>query len=100
MIGAAAAGDLVYANASQVNRHFLDYCLMPWLTRVERAFSNDPDLCPGGAYLQLDLRAFLRPDPDTRSQIYSGRWEPDPGWMSRAEMRELEDLEPEGDTSA
>jgi HK97 family phage portal protein len=97
LIDAPTGDSLTYSNASQINRHFLDYSLMPWLVRIERAISNDSDLCPGGSYLQFDLRAFLRPDPDTRSQIYERELNPETGWMTRAEIRELEDLPPEGE---
>jgi HK97 family phage portal protein len=97
LIGGASASDLTYTNAAQFNRYFLDYSLMPWLRRFETAFSNDVDLCPGGAYLQFDVRAFLRPDPDTRSQIYTRALDPISGWMRRSEIRELEELPPESE---
>jgi HK97 family phage portal protein len=95
LVDGSVGSSLTYTNASQFNRYFLDYSLMPWLVRLERAFSNDPELCPGGAYLQFSLDAFLRPDPDTRSQIYPRALDPEKGWMTRAEVRELEDLSPE-----
>jgi HK97 family phage portal protein len=98
LVDGSVGSSLTYTNAQQFNRYFLDYSLMPWLVRLERAFSNDPELCPGNAYLQFSLDAFLRPDPDTRSQIYARALDPEKGWMSRAEVRELEDLSPEDST--
>jgi HK97 family phage portal protein len=99
LVDGSTGDSLTYTNASQFNRYFLDYSLMPWLVRLERAFSNDSELCPGNTYLQFSLDAFLRPDPDTRSQIYARALDPEKGWLSRAEVRELEDQPPEGDTN-
>jgi HK97 family phage portal protein len=88
-----------YANVNQTNLAFVQHSLRPWLVRIERAFASDPDLCPGGTYIQFSTDGLLRGDPDLRSQIFvralgsttSGQ----PGWLSRAEVRELEDLPPE-----
>ena len=63
--------------------------------RIERAFSNDSDLCPGGTYLQFDLDGLLRADAAQRAAIYTQALNADTGWMTRAEVRELEDLPPE-----
>ena len=92
LIGGATGDSLTYSNASQLNRHFLDYGLMPWLRRIETALSNSPELCPGSTYCQFDVRGFLRPDPDTRSQIYERAL--NGGWLQVSEIRELEDLTP------
>jgi HK97 family phage portal protein len=94
-IDAASGDSLTYSNALDRNRHFLDYSLTPWLVRIERAFSNDSDLCPGGTYLQFSVDGFLRADAATRSEIYTKALNADTGWMTRAEVRELEDLPPE-----
>jgi HK97 family phage portal protein len=91
-IDAASGDSLTYSNALDRNRHFLDYSLTPWLVRIERAFSNDSDLCPGGTYLQFSVDGFLRADAATRSDIYTKALNADTGWMTRAEVRELEDL--------
>ena len=65
--------------------------------RIEQAFSNDPELCPGGAYLQLfDLDGLLRADATQRADIYTKALDPLTGWLTRPEIRELEDLPPEG----
>jgi len=67
--------------------------------RIERAISNDPDLCPGGTYVQFDLDGLLRADAKTGADTYTQALAPDTGWMNRAEVRELEDLPPEGATA-
>jgi HK97 family phage portal protein len=93
----AATGDsLTYANVGQQSRALIDYSLRPWLVRAERAISGDPDLCPGGTYVQFELDALLRGDADTRSQIYQRALGDGthPAWMTVDEVRALEDLTP------
>ncbi len=90
LIGGASGDSLTYSNAQQLNRHFLDYSLMPHLRRIETALSTDSDLCPGSTYCQFDVRGFLRPDPDTRSQIYERAL--NGGWLTVDEIRDLEDM--------
>jgi HK97 family phage portal protein len=88
-----------YANVNQQNLAFVQHSLRPWLVRIERAFAADADLCPGGTYIQFSTDGLLRGDPDLRSQIYQralGQTSTgEPGWLTRAEVRELEDLPPE-----
>jgi HK97 family phage portal protein len=95
-IDAPTGDSLTYANVLEQNRAFVSHSLRPWIVRIERAFSNDSDLCPGSLYCSFDLDGLLRADAATRSEIYTRALDPETGWMSRAEARELEDLEPEG----
>src|SRR4051812_4055681 len=94
-IDAATGDSLTYANVLEQNRAFVTHSLRPWLVRIERAFSNDSDLCPGGTYLQFDLDGLLRADAAQRAEIYTQALNAETGWMTRAEVRELEDLTPE-----
>ena len=97
-IDAPTGDSLTYSNVSQQNRHLLDHCLRPWLVRIERAFTNDPDLCPGSVYLALDTDAFLRADPEGRAAFYKAGLEG--GWLSVDEVRAAEDLPPlEGESN-
>jgi HK97 family phage portal protein len=96
LIDGASGDSLTYSNTLEQNRAFTSHSLRPWLVRLERAFSNDPDLCPGGAYLQFDLDGLLRADAAGRADIYTKALDPVTGWMSRGEVRELEELPPEG----
>jgi len=98
-IDAPTGDSMTYANVVEQNRAFVTHSLRPWLVRIERAISNDPDLCPGGTYVQFDLDGLLRADAKTRADIYTLALNPDTGWMTRAEVRDLEDLTPEGDTA-
>jgi HK97 family phage portal protein len=94
-IDGASGDSMTYANVTEQNRSFASHSLTPWLVRIERAFSNDSDLCPGGAYLSFDLDGLLRADAATRAQVYTAALNPETGWLTRAEVRELEDLAPE-----
>ena len=87
-----------YSNVTQENLHFVQHCIRPWLVMIERAFAADPDLSPGGTYIQFSTDGLLRGDPDLRSQIYQralgSASAGQPAWLSVDEVRQLEDLEP------
>ena len=94
-IDAPTGDSLTYSNVSEQNRALVTHSLRPWIVRIERAISNDADLCPGNTYVQFDLDGLLRADAATRSDIYTRALNADTGWLTRAEVRELEDLPPE-----
>ena len=98
-IDAPTGDSLTYANVLDQNRFLVAHSLRPWIVRIEKALSQDPDLCPGNTYVQFDLDGLLRADAATRAEIYERALNPDTGWMSRAEVRELEDLMPEETTN-
>jgi HK97 family phage portal protein len=99
-IDAPTGDSLTYSNVLEQNRAFVTHSLRPWLVRIERAFSNDADLCPGTTYLSFDLDGLLRADASQRAAIYEKALDPVVGWLTRSEVRELEDLPPEGDNSS
>jgi HK97 family phage portal protein len=90
MIGAKDGGSLTYSNVVEQNRAFLTHSLRPWLTRLERAISNDTDLCPGGTYVAFDLDSMLRANTKERYEAYKLAVEG--GWLQLNEIRELEDM--------
>ncbi len=94
-IDAPTGDSMTYANVVEQSRALVDYSLRPWMVRIERAISNDSDLCPGNTYVEFSLDALLRGDTATRAQVYTQALSPDTGWMTRAEVRELENLTPE-----
>ncbi len=98
-IDAPTGDSLTYANVTEQNRALVTHSLRPWIVRIERALSNDHDLCPGSTYVQFDLDGLLRADGATRSEVYTRALNPETGWMRRDEIRELEDLQPEGNTN-
>lgn len=98
VVGAPDGGSLTYANVEQQASAFVTFSLRPWLVLIEQAISTDPDLCPGGLYVEFLLDALLRADHKTRADVYALALDPEKGWLTRAEVRRLENLEPEPET--
>jgi HK97 family phage portal protein len=99
-VGAEVPGSLTYSNVNEQARALHAYALRPWMTRIETAITNDADLCMGGLFVKFNLDGLLRADAATRSEIFTRALARETGWMTRAEVRALEDLSPEGDTDA
>jgi HK97 family phage portal protein len=95
MLGAPSADSMTYSNVEQESIEFVRYSLQPWLRRIELAISNDPDLAFQRQYVRFELDGILRADAKTRAEIYALALDPLTGWMTRDEVRRLEDLEPE-----
>jgi HK97 family phage portal protein len=99
MIGGTTGDSQTYANAEQWALQFVTYSLRPWCVVIEQALSNDPDLCPGNIYCEFLLDSLLRADSATRSDVYTKALNAETGWMTRAEVRRLENLDPEQETA-
>jgi HK97 family phage portal protein len=95
IVSAEDGGSMTYANSEQQGLAFVTYSLRPWLVAVEQALSADRDLCPGGLYVEFKIDALLRADSATRADVYTKALDPITGWMTRDEVRHLENLEPE-----
>jgi HK97 family phage portal protein len=95
MIGGSSGDSLTYSNAEQQQLLFAIHSLRPWLVLIEQAISADPDLCSQNQYVEFLIDALLRADSATRADVYTKALNPQTGWMTRAEVRELENLEPE-----
>jgi phage portal protein BeeE len=65
------------------------------LRRIELAISNDGDLAFQRQYVRFETDGLLRSDAKTRAEVYETALDPLQGWMTRDEVRRLEDLEPE-----
>jgi HK97 family phage portal protein len=95
MIGASSGDPMTYSNVEQQSLQFVSYSLRPWLVLIEQAITNDPDLCSANVFVEFLLDALLRADSKTRADVYALALDPVKGWMSRDEVRRLENLEPE-----
>jgi HK97 family phage portal protein len=95
MVGASSGDSMTYSNTEQQALAFTTYSLRPWLVLIEQALSEDEDLCPGPLYVEFLLDALLRADSKTRAEVYTAALAPDTGWATRAEIRRLENLDPE-----
>lgn len=92
MIGADAGSSMTYSNVESQALAFVTYSLRPWLVLIEQALTADPDLFPPGTYAEFLLDALLRADSATRSEVYARALDPITGWLTRAEVRRLENL--------
>jgi len=95
IVGADSGSSQTYSNVEQQGLHFVTFALRPWLVLIEEALSADTDLFPGSSYVQFNIDALLRADANTRSEVYARALDPVSGWLTREEVRELEDLSPE-----
>src|SRR5262249_14374444 len=100
MVNAPSNDSMTYSNVEQQMRAFLGVSLPPYLVAIEQAVTNDADLCPGPNVFVEHLRdAILQADSLARAQIYTAALNKETGWMTRAEVRERENLSPEGAAS-
>jgi HK97 family phage portal protein len=95
MVGGSSGDPMTYSNVEQQSLQFVTYSLRPWLVLIEQAITNDPDLCSASVYVEFLLDGLLRADSKTRGEIYALALDPVKGWMTRDEVRRLENLEPE-----
>ena len=100
MLGAPTGDSLTYSTVEQESIDFVRYSLTPWLRRIELAISNDADLAFQRQFVRFEVGGLLRADAKTRAEIYEKALDPLTGWMTRDEIRRLEDLEPEQQAGA
>jgi HK97 family phage portal protein len=99
MLGASSGDSMTYSSTEMQSLAFVTFALRPWLVLIEQAISEDSDLCPGALYCEFLLDALLRADSKTRSDVYTAALNPQTGYMTRAEVRRLENLDPEPATA-
>jgi len=99
MVGASSGDSMTYSNTESQALSFVTHSLRPWLVLIEQALSEDTDLAPGALYVEFLLDALLRADSATRSDVYTRALDPVTGWMTREEVRRLENLDPEPQTA-
>ncbi len=83
---------------AQMTLGFLQHTLAPWLARWEQALGArlfTEDERRAGYSIRHNVNALLRADPVQRAQFYTAALNPSTGWMSRNEVRALEDLNPD-----
>lgn len=99
LVGAESGDSLTYSTVEGQSRAFLTYTLAPFLSAIEQAVSGDPDLCLGpNVYVEFLRDAILQADTLARAQTYAIALDGETGWMTRAEVRERENLPPEAAT--
>lgn len=94
MIGGETGQNLTYNTVEQQQIQFFMYALRPYLVKIECALSR---LLPGNMCVKFNADAVLRADTKTRYDAHHLALTD--GWMSRDEVRAIEDLPPIPDGS-
>lgn len=81
-----------FSNIEHQSLEFVKYTIMPWVVRIEQRINKDLIDDPDRYYAKFAVEGLLRGDSKSRAEFYrSGILD---GWLSRNEVRELEDLDP------
>lgn len=88
--GANGGGSITYANLEQRNARKVQVTYLPWLVRLERAFSG---LLAMPRYTKFNVNGLLRGDTLARYQAHAIATGNKP-WMKPSEVRPIEDLPP------
>ncbi len=95
MLGIASAGtrgqNLTYANLEQRGIHLVQFTLLRWIIRLERAFTF---LLPKPQFFKLNVAALERADLKTRYEAHRIALGPTQPWETGNEVRALEDQPP------
>lgn len=86
-----------YSSNEQLMRMFVDLTLMPIVRQYEQEFNRKlltPDERTSGFYFKFNTKALLRADTQTQADYYTKAIRS--GWMKQDEVRQYEDLPPEG----
>lgn len=81
-------GHITYANLEQRNARKVQVTFLPWIIRLEKAFSA---LLPKPRYVKFNVNGLLRGDMKTRYESYALATGNAP-WMAVNEVRDNEDL--------
>lgn len=87
-----------FSNIEHQSLEFVTRTLLPWLKRIEDSANRDlfGPLERGKYYVKFNVDALLRGDIKSRYEAYqiAVGGNNGPGWMSRNEVRRLEDMDP------
>lgn len=89
MIGGETGQSMTYDTNEQQQIQLHTFALRPHLVKIECALSR---LLPGNLYVKFNADAVLRADTKTRYEAY--HYAISNGWMTRDEVRAIEDLPP------
>lgn len=95
MIGETSRTTSWGSGIEQLSIGFVIYTLLPWLKRWEQAVARDLLLAPDRYFVEFLVTGLLRGDTKARYEAYAiGRqW----GWLSRNDVRRLENMNPIAD---
>jgi HK97 family phage portal protein len=88
-------GDLeraTFSNIEHLGIEFVQYCLQPWIARIEQALTIQLIGSDAEFYFKFNVDGLLRGDFESRNKGYSQAVLG--GWLSRNDVRRLEELDP------
>ncbi len=88
-------GQATFNNLEMMGTHFVQYTMMPWFQRWEQQLSRKlltEEEIAAGYRFKVNVNALVRGDIATRSNLYTAAITS--GWMTRNEVRALEDMNP------
>jgi|694.fasta_scaffold16355_15 HK97 family phage portal protein len=80
-------GSMSYASAEENNRAFISYTLLPYIAKIETAYST---MLPGEAFLKINVDGLLRANLTERYAAYSTGIQS--GFLSINDVHRLEDM--------
>jgi HK97 family phage portal protein len=88
-------GQATFNNLEMMGTHFVQYTMMPWIIRHEQEYTRKllkQGEIDRGLKFKFNVSALIRGDIKTRSEVYAKAIQF--GWMTRNEVRALEDQKP------
>lgn len=85
-------GQATFSNLEAMGSHFVQYTMMPWIIRCEQEYSRKlltENEIRRGLRFKFNVSALMRGDIKTRSEVYAKAITF--GWLTRNEVRRLED---------
>ena len=88
-------GQATFNNLEMMGTHFVQFTMMPWIIRWEqeltRKLLSKEDIASGLVF-KFNVAALIRGDIKTRSEVHAKGIQN--GWVTRNEVRALEDMNP------
>lgn len=88
-------GQATFNNLEMMGTHFVQFTMMPWIIRWEQELTRkllSKDEIANGFVFKFNVAALIRGDIKTRSEVHAKGIQN--GWVTRNEVRALEDMNP------
>ena len=88
-------GQATFNNLEMMGTHFVQFTMMPWIVRWEQEATRKlltPEEVADGLLFKFNVAALIRGDIKTRSEVHAKGIQN--GWVTRNEVRALEDMNP------
>jgi HK97 family phage portal protein len=88
-------GQATFNNLEMMGTHFVQFTMMPWIIRWEQELTRkllSKEEIANGLVFKFNVAALIRGDIKTRSEVHAKGIQN--GWVTRNEVRALEDMNP------